>query len=347
MHKLALDMLSNLATENNNTGVQKGSGRVPASQKVELAQCPKCHTPFEVTAHNWITARFSREANDGLDNRPLSADAQRHYLANRFRCRMPGCDISFCRLCQSVPYHSGFDCDSYRQYRESRKCKFCLSIEDLSNDACELELDRADTADYVEIRQAANDPSEPLVLPFYVCLEDTCRQRALRNCRRTLACGHACSGIRGELPQDCPPCLLADCLFPSPPGQSGGEKAARDLPNTSPSNSFAKLSLGENREGLSAATSPLSLSKQSVCVICAVADLAQAPCLVLRCGHIFHQHCLEKQIKLQWKGDAIHFKCCRCPLCAAWLSHPSLRELLEPLEILRDKVYALVRTRMV
>ena len=43
----------------------------------------------------------------------------------------------------------------------------------------------------------------------YVCSDAECMGRAEEVCDRTLACGHPCSGLRGE--NDCLPCLYHDC----------------------------------------------------------------------------------------------------------------------------------------
>jgi len=55
---------------------------------------------------------------------PLTGLPLQHYHTNRFRCRE--CDAIFCCLCKSIPYHVGYDCESYQQYLKADKlCHFC------------------------------------------------------------------------------------------------------------------------------------------------------------------------------------------------------------------------------
>jgi hypothetical protein len=60
----------------------------------------------------------------GGDGQPPSLSLQ-HCLANRLLCR--GCSHSFCRGCQSSPYHSGFNCAAYAEWRSAPKCRFCAT----------------------------------------------------------------------------------------------------------------------------------------------------------------------------------------------------------------------------
>lgn len=114
--------------------------------------------PFEKSTHDHQSEAEHITKEMGLDQRPLSSDAQTHYLQNRFRCR--SCMIcvvfsfsqgsllscvglaAFCLSCHVTPYHLGFSCDEYgrdsscfllicdalhryQQYLRSPKCRFC------------------------------------------------------------------------------------------------------------------------------------------------------------------------------------------------------------------------------
>ena len=70
----------------------------------------------------------SREV--GINNQLLLEEAQRHYLSHRVCCRQWA--HTFCRECQRVPYHSGFNCALYEVYLAADKCT------NISNGLCAL-----------------------------------------------------------------------------------------------------------------------------------------------------------------------------------------------------------------
>lgn len=81
---------------------------------------------------------FSKEL--GVDNRTLDPSAQLHYLHNRLRC--PECSTNFCRSCAEIPYHSGFTCPDYIDYKTAKHCRFCstaLTQKTKNPDASNLE----------------------------------------------------------------------------------------------------------------------------------------------------------------------------------------------------------------
>jgi hypothetical protein len=82
---------------------------------------------------------------------------------------------------------------------------------------------------------------------------------------------------------------------------------------------------------------------QDYCNICFVEGLIQAPCIQLRCGHIFHFHCLKKRLELRWNTPRMLFDFCLCPLCKAWIEvdprnqlFPMLAKYKETFEKIKD-----------
>lgn len=113
-----------------------------------------------------------------------------------------------------------------------------------------------------------------------VCTSNECSDRLKNACYKILLCGHPCGGTCHD--KECPPCLFEDC---------------------------AK----ETRLKLN------GVSGDDYCNICFTEGLINAPCVHLKCGHIFHYHCLEKKIKTGWFGPRIFFNFCLCPLCNTWM----------------------------
>lgn len=91
---------------------------------------------------------------------------------------------------------------------------------------------------------------------------------------------------------------------------------------------------------------PLTDDGDSLCNICYIENLSQAPCLQLRCGHAFHHACITKRLSTRWTGARITFNFMQCPLCKAEVDHPALLDTLLPLWTLRARVEAMAERRM-
>lgn len=66
-----------------------------------ISRCVKCKAPFELVPHSCVSKNPYKLANiQGLDNRPLSDEAEMHFLKNRIRCQERKCDAEFCRECK-------------------------------------------------------------------------------------------------------------------------------------------------------------------------------------------------------------------------------------------------------
>lgn len=126
----------------------------------------------------------------------------------------------------------------------------------------------------------------------------SCLEKERRACRKRHPCGHWCGGVLGE--ERCLPCLNPVCR-------------SREAPNRQTAVEW--------------------------CAICFVETLGGAPAISLACGHVLHQHCVEAMIKKgQCKGRRLVFKCIHCPLCQAFMEHPALEPLVNPILSTYQKV---------
>ena len=67
------------------------------------------------------------------------------------------------------------------------------------------------------------------------------------------------------------------------------------------------------------------------CIICYTEGIGSAPSVKLRCGHIFHFHCLSTTINKRWNGPRITFNFAKCPSCQAWVNTPFHDEITQRL----------------
>lgn len=74
------------------------------------------------------------------------------------------------------------------------------------------------------------------------------------------------------------------------------------------------------------------------CNICFIETLCQSPSIELKCGHIFHQNCIQKKLSMKWPGSRIVFGFLNCPLCNNFIEHPSLKSLIQPYLDLYEKI---------
>ncbi|WAR20047.1 MYCB2-like protein [Mya arenaria] len=87
-------------------------------------------------------------------------------------------------------------------------------------------------------------------------------------------------------------------------------------------------------------------NENDTCVICYTDDLSRAPVIMIKCGHIFHLHCVERVLQNRWVGARINFKFMNCPLCNVKIDHPKLKVLLETLGSLENKVNKAATARL-
>ncbi|EGD72098.1 hypothetical protein PTSG_11546 [Salpingoeca rosetta] len=145
-----------------------------------------------------------------------------------------------------------------------------------------------------------------------VCSDPDCIELAKNSCTKTLTCGHACCGIRGE--EKCLPCLRG-CK--------------------------PEVEAGDGEEGGQVARAPLTQDNEDQCMICFTGALQEEPCIQTPCGHVFHFNCVKRLLEVRWNGPRITFGFCKCPICSSSWIHkdiPALQHLLQPLNDLYDEV---------
>ncbi|XP_052769167.1 E3 ubiquitin-protein ligase MYCBP2-like isoform X2 [Mya arenaria] len=71
-------------------------------------------------------------------------------------------------------------------------------------------------------------------------------------------------------------------------------------------------------------------NENDTCVICYTDDLSRAPVIMIKCGHIFHLHCVERVLQNRWVK----------------IDHPKLKVLLETLGSLENKVNKAATARL-
>lgn len=113
----------------------------------------------------------------------FSKESAEHMAKYRVRCGE--CQKNFCCQCQAEPYHGGKTCEQFKELKEARKCRYCLT----------------------KLTQAP-----PSVKPAFkdVCRSQACVELMGKTCDKVLRCGHPCCGFSGET--KCLPCLDESCV---------------------------------------------------------------------------------------------------------------------------------------
>mmetsp|Transcript_18614 Transcript_18614/g.26102 ORF Transcript_18614/g.26102 Transcript_18614/m.26102 type:complete len:576 (+) Transcript_18614:22-1749(+) len=140
----------------------------------DMVKCPNCSYTIEKITSNHSAIDLKELGPDG---KPLSPEAINHRNEFRFRCRE--CNTEFCASCKAVPYHLAFTCQQFKDYQQSKHCRFC---------GCQL--NRASKSD--------------------TCNSEECTKKLALVCKKTKSCGHPCGGIANE--SSCLPCLLPECI---------------------------------------------------------------------------------------------------------------------------------------
>ena len=108
---------------------------------------------------------------------------------SKFRVRCNACQKNFCTKCQTEPYHVGKTCEQFKEFKEARKCRFCLTK-----------------------MKGASASLKPAFAN--VCRNDECIEKMNMSCDKMLPCGHPCCGSKDEAV--CMPCLEPECVEKNP-----------------------------------------------------------------------------------------------------------------------------------
>jgi E3 ubiquitin-protein ligase MYCBP2 len=299
------------------------------AQKNQFVRCPKCQVAFEVDLHTWATKQSNLTKDAGLDNRPLSKEAQEHFVKNRFRCTSDACGANFCKSCNAQPYHLGFTCEEYKEYKVSPKCRFC----------------------HVAVMKRHQIKVVLAETLKEVCDSEECRAKAELSCRARLPCGHPCGGIINE--KEHLPCLFPECITAAADAAkaaAAAAKAKRDAAVKADEKRDGAVVEAERQEIEALERKAQRLSqlppRDDNCSICFESELGTAPSIMLSCGHVLHYTCARQRLEKRWPGVRISWKFAQCALCNVWVDHPSLADLLSPLERMREKLLDKMENRL-
>jgi len=159
-----------------------------------LVKCPAetCGFTFVGEPGKVIKGQIER----GRNNLPLNETALNHKAKHRFRC--PQCKSNFCGQCSESPYHLGDTCETFKMWKQSKKCRFCHAT--------------------IDPQKIHHKPNWQFPGWDNVCHLEECQKRRDQSCGKVHRCGHVCIGIRDE--KRCPPCFHPDC---APKGGSNQE----------------------------------------------------------------------------------------------------------------------------
>jgi len=238
----------------------------------------------------------ARAGELGLDKKPLTLEAIRHRDQFRFRCRLCH-DTEFCAMCNASPYHLGLTCDGYRAFMAKRKCRFCGG-EVVGESALILkDENRGNKKALHKVLHARSVDSIPKGASQEALLELIQKTDQLANV-----------------------CKLEECIT------YAQEACTRVM-------DCGHLCLGTRGEstclGCLDCNSCDGQSATDYCNICWVSDLTAAPCVRLKCGHIFHMHCIVEKITAKWAGARISFGFLGCPLCKEHMQAEQIEKVTE------------------
>lgn len=280
--------------------------------------CPQCHETFEAIATSSSAASTPRAstASGGVketaeDGRELTSEQLDHRNRHRFRC--VSCSANFCRLCQTTPYHLGYTCDEYQRYTNAPHCRYCEDVlldtpattaASTSSTSSSAPAASASTSFVARILRSSSkkDNSSAHEPPPPIKAANVCSKPECLD-KYSNQCIKLLPVCRHPCDgvrgeRHCLPCMHEDC-----------ERHRADAP-----------------------------TRDEFCNICYAESLAQAPCIQLKCGHIFHYGCAKTKLDKRWPTPRVTFHFMSCPLCNAQIEHPSLNPTLQPLLALKAQV---------
>ncbi len=295
------------------------------SLRLRLVKCPnpKCGFRFEPILSTAIAAGTSTDR------------LKQHFDSSRYLCIE--CGLDFCIECRTTPYHRLKSCPAGATASGDAECRFCRSRlitkhDDSSKHSSESNLD-------------SKAPSIQSIHSV-VCSRAECTAKLSQFCHRQPlksgssggggggGCNHFCPGVINEAAVNCPKiCYDSVCV------------TARQVSTVTVGSAGSESGRGSGRGSGSGVVSTPAISQASddFCVICGVDELREHPIIELRCGHLFHLHCMRRRLgdktaapaasadaKQDSKSDESewpwpvsvsygYFRFTHCPLCAAWM----------------------------
>jgi len=287
------------------------------TQDDNMVKCVKCPNVIELVSNKNLEVPKKILERDSHGN-PLTKEAWKHYKQHRLRCTQ--CNTIFCGNCKDTPYHMGYSCEGWVEYKNSKQCRFCSMQITAKNEhklpplsalssmrSKELQdflLAHGVSRSSLRVREKSSLVAEAKKIHAVytgvfgdICEADECKEKRKLACQTILPCGCPCGGVRGE-------------------GIAG---AGLHLPCMK--------------------CTP-ELDPSEFCPICYVESLSDAPCIqsTSKCKHIFHLQCVIDRINAGYNGARINFKFITCPLCQNQIEHPALTKALRPWLKLRKKI---------
>ncbi|GAB5353310.1 hypothetical protein AAMO2058_000026100 [Amorphochlora amoebiformis] len=279
----------------------------------KMVKCIKCKNVFAVVPQDNLETPRKIIERDGFGN-PLKKEAWKHYKQNRLRCTQ--CGTVFCGKCKQEPYHMGYTCEGYVEYKNSKQCRFCqeqITEENKHKMPSSSTLQTMGSSQLVKFLQDHGmsrmkirglkekhhiiKESQKIHRIFTdifgdICNKPECSEKRQLACTSRLPCGHPCQGVRGESKHL--PCM--HCTK--------------------------------------------NIDPTDFCNICYVEGLKDAPCIQSngKCKHIFHLKCVVDRISAGYNGARINFKFITCPLCNNEIEHPALTKAMKPWLRLRKSI---------
>jgi len=286
---------------------------IKSDEKMLVCVNERCQNVIEIIHDENLKAPDKIQEVDPRGN-ALSKESWLHYKKYRIRCKE--CAQIFCAECKESPYHMGFTCEAWVEYKNSKQCRYCATqitaknehklpalsqmqsfgIPDLKKFLQTHGFSKSQISKMKEkrflVREATTAHNNYSRVFGDICGEEECQEKLEFACPTILPCGCPCGGVKGERSH-------LKCLKHTP-----------------------------------------ELDPEEFCPICYVESLKDAPCIQSqgKCKHIFHIKCVIGRINAGYNGARINFKFITCPLCSNEISHPQLSKSLEKWQRLRKKI---------
>ena len=128
------------------------------------------------------------------------------------------------------------------------------------------------------------------------------------------------------------------------PARGGGSvKGVRVSQVVTPGSAVMIMTPGYSRPPLAGCSNQ---DADSFCNICWTETLGEAPCIQLGCGHVFHNDCIQTQLRKAWPGRRISFQYANCPLCDNEMRHNLLRNEIRQVDKLKADIIRRGRRRI-